>query len=160
MRVVIVMGSSSDLPTLQPAVDILKQFGVDHEIRVISAHRTPFDAIEFGRTAREAGIDIIIAAAGGAAHLPGVLAATTTLPVIGVPVQYGPLEGMDALLSIVQMPKGIPVATVSIGGAQNAALLAMRILGVSNPDIAVKLEEYRLGLEAVARKMDADLQDS
>ncbi len=158
MKVVVVMGSSSDLPFLTPGIEILQDFAVEHEVRVISAHRTPFDAVEFGKTARDQGFDVIIAAAGGAAHLPGILAATTTLPVIGVPIQYGPVQGLDALLSIVQMPKGIPVATVSIGGAQNAALMALRILGVSNKDIAIRLEGYRQELEAKARAMDAEVR--
>jgi 5-(carboxyamino)imidazole ribonucleotide mutase len=159
MTVAIVMGSSSDLPTMQPAIDTLLRFEVEHEVRVVSAHRTPFDMVEFGRTAAERGIAVIIAGAGGAAHLPGMLASTTRLPVIGVPVPTGALQGMDALLSVVQMPRGIPVATVAIGGAENAALLAIRILGLSDPRLAAALEQHRTDLEQTARAMDSEVRD-
>jgi 5-(carboxyamino)imidazole ribonucleotide mutase len=159
MTAAIVMGSSSDLPTMQPAIDTLLRFGVEHEVRVVSAHRTPFDMVEFGRTAAERGIAVIIAGAGGAAHLPGMLASTTRLPVIGVPVPTGALQGMDALLSVVQMPRGIPVATVAIGGAENAALLAIRILGLSDPRLAAALDQHRTDLEQTARAMDSEVRD-
>jgi 5-(carboxyamino)imidazole ribonucleotide mutase len=159
MTVAIVMGSSSDLPTMQPAIDTLLRFEVEHEVRVVSAHRTPFDMVEFGRTAAERGIAVIIAGAGGAAHLPGMLASTTRLPVIGVPVPTGALQGMDALLSVVQMPRGIPVATVAIGGAENAALLAIRILGLSDSRLAAALDQHRTDLEQTARAMDSEVRD-
>ncbi len=159
MTVAIVMGSSSDLPTMQPAIDTLLRFEVEHEVRVVSAHRTPFDMVEFGRTAAERGVAVIIAGAGGAAHLPGMLASTTRLPVIGVPVPSGALQGMDALLSVVQMPRGIPVATVAIGGAENAALLAIRILGLSDPRLAAALDQHRTDLEQTARAMDSEVRD-
>jgi 5-(carboxyamino)imidazole ribonucleotide mutase len=159
MTAAIVMGSSSDLPTMQPAIDTLLRFEVEHEVRVVSAHRTPFDMVEFGRAAAERGIAVIIAGAGGAAHLPGMLASTTRLPVIGVPVPTGALQGMDALLSVVQMPRGIPVATVAIGGAENAALLAIRILGLSDPRLAAALDQHRTDLEQTARAMDSEVRD-
>ena len=159
MTVAIVMGSSSDLPTMQPAIDTLLRFEVEHEVRVVSAHRTPFDMVEFGRTAAERGVAVIIAGAGGAAHLPGMLASTTRLPVIGVPVPSGALQGMDALLSVVQMPREIPVATVAIGGAENAALLAIRILGLSDPRLAAALDQHRTDLEQTARAMDSEVRD-
>lgn len=157
MRVAVVMGSSSDLATMQPAIDVLASFGVDAEVRVVSAHRTPFDMVEYGRDAAERGIDVIIAGAGGAAHLPGMLASTTRLPVIGVPVPIGALQGMDALLSIVQMPRGIPVATVAIGGAENAGLLALRILALSNAQLATALDRHRAGLETRVAEMNESL---
>ncbi|MDH4117552.1 MAG: 5-(carboxyamino)imidazole ribonucleotide mutase [Acidimicrobiia bacterium] len=159
MRVAVVMGSSSDYPTLEPAVDTLREFGVEFEARVVSAHRTPEAMIEFGKGAADAGFSVIIAAAGGAAHLPGMLASVTSLPVIGVPVPITALDGMDALLSIVQMPAGIPVATMAIGGAINAALLAVRILALSDPDLATKLEEHAAGLRAKAVSGDAEVRD-
>jgi 5-(carboxyamino)imidazole ribonucleotide mutase len=159
MTVAIVMGSSSDLSTMQPAIDTLIHFGVEHEVRVVSAHRTPFDMIEFGRSAVERGVAVIIAGAGGAAHLPGMLASTTRLPVIGVPVPIGALQGMDALLSVVQMPRGIPVATVAIGGAENAALLAIRILGLADPRLAAALDQHRTDLEQSARAMDTEVRN-
>jgi len=152
-----VMGSASDFPTLEPAVTTLREFGVPVDARVVSAHRTPEAMIEFGRTAASAGYDVIIAAAGGAAHLPGMLASVTRLPVIGVPVPITALDGMDALLSIVQMPAGVPVATMAIGGAVNAALMAVRILAVSDPDLAAKLDTHRAALAAVAAAGDADV---
>src|SRR5262249_48497573 len=135
----IVMGSDSDLPTLKGASDVCAEFGVPHEVRIVSAHRTPLDMAEYGRSARERGLKVIIAGAGGAAHLPGMVAAHTTLPVIGVPVPVEPLRGFDSLLSIVQMPRGIPVATVAIGGAQNAGLLAIEILAASDSELAERL---------------------
>ena len=138
----IVMGSDSDWPTMKEAAQILDEFGVSYEKRVVSAHRTPDIMAEYGSTARENGLKIIIAGAGGAAHLPGMLAAYTTLPVIGVPVKTSSLGGLDSLYSIVQMPNGVPVATVAIGKAANAALLALRILSITNSDIEEKLLLY------------------
>src|SRR5215470_13134970 len=147
----VVMGSDSDLPTLQKAVDVLGELGIPHEVRILSAHRTPLDMAEYGRTARERGLKVIIAGAGGAAHLPGMVAAHTTLPVIGVPVPVEPLRGFDSLLSIVQMPRGIPVATVAIGGAQNAGLLALEILASADHELAERLEAYRASLAESTR---------
>ena len=152
-----VMGSASDLPTIEPAVDTLREFGVEVDVRVVSAHRTPEAMIEFGLRAVDAGYHVIIAAAGGAAHLPGMLASVTRLPVIGVPVPVTALDGMDALLSIVQMPAGVPVATMAIGGAVNAALMAIRILAVAEPRLAAELDAHRAGLAAKARAGDAEV---
>ena len=143
MKVGIIMGSTSDLEVMSAAFAVLDDFGIPYEKKVISAHRAPALLAQWAGSARERGIDVIIAGAGGAAHLPGVTAAYTTLPVIGVPICGKPFGGMDALLSIVQMPSGIPVATVSVGGAKNAALLALSILSVSNPEIEAKLAEFR-----------------
>ncbi|MEF2977743.1 5-(carboxyamino)imidazole ribonucleotide mutase [Subtercola sp. YIM 133946] len=152
----VVMGSDSDFSVMGDAVAMLKQFGVPHEVEVVSAHRTPEKMIGYGRSARERGLKVIIAGAGGAAHLPGMLAAVTTLPVVGVPVPLARLDGLDSLLSIVQMPAGIPVATVSIGGATNAALLAVAILATADPALAEALDAYRAGLEStVATKNEA-----
>ncbi len=141
----IIMGSTSDWETMKNASDILNDFGVPHETKVISAHRTPDLLFEFAKTAEERGIEVIIAGAGGAAHLPGMCASQTVLPVLGVPVQSKALSGMDSLLSIVQMPAGIPVGTLAIGaaGAKNAALLAISILANSRPDLRGKLREFR-----------------
>jgi 5-(carboxyamino)imidazole ribonucleotide mutase len=150
--VAVVMGSKSDLPKLQAGIDALTELGIPHEVRVISAHRTPERAAEFARGAAERGLKVIIAAAGGAAHLAGSLAAQTTLPIIGVPVNATALAGLDALLATVQMPAGIPVATVAIDGAQNAALLAAQILALSDPALAGRLRQQR---EAMARKVEA-----
>jgi 5-(carboxyamino)imidazole ribonucleotide mutase len=160
VRVAVVMGSDSDLPTMEPAVATLRQFGVEPEVRVVSAHRSPEDMIAFGREAAGRGIEVIVAAAGGAAHLPGMLASVTRLPVVGVPVPATRLEGLDALLSIVQMPAGVPVATMAIGGAVNAALMALRILGLSDPAIAARLDEHRAALVEKARAADEALQGS
>lgn len=156
--VAVVMGSDSDFSVMSDAVDALAEFGVEHEVEVVSAHRTPERMIAFGREARDRGIRVIIAGAGGAAHLPGMLAAVTTLPVIGVPVPLKTLDGLDSLLSIVQMPAGVPVATVSIGGARNAALLALRILSVSDPALAVKLSEFATALEISVAEKNTALQ--
>ena len=142
-KVAIVMGSDSDLSKLTPAVDKLKEFGIPCEVRVISAHRTPMQAIEFSSSAKDNGFGVIIAAAGKAAHLAGVLAANTTLPVIGIPIKASVLDGMDALLATVQMPSGIPVATVAIDGAANAAHLAAEILALSDEALAAKLVAAR-----------------
>ena len=142
------MGSDSDWPKMQAAADACAEFGVPVEVLVASAHRTPEDAAKYARTAADRGLRVLIAGAGLAAHLPGVLASMTTLPVIGVPIESGPLKGMDALLAIVQMPPGIPVATVAVGGggAKNAAVLAAQILALKDPRIAQKLLDYRKGL--------------
>jgi 5-(carboxyamino)imidazole ribonucleotide mutase len=143
------MGSKSDAAAIQPTLDILEELGIEHEVNVISAHRTPEKARQYALSARERGIEVIVAAAGGAAHLPGVLASWTTLPVIGVPIASGELKGVDALYSIVQMPGGIPVATVAIGsaGAKNAAYLAAEILGIKHDKILQAYEQYRQGLQ-------------
>ncbi len=142
-KVGIIMGSDSDLPVVEKAIDTLKQYGVPFEVHVFSAHRTPVEARDFALYARENGFGAIIAAAGKAAHLAGAIAANTTLPVIGIPVKSSTLDGLDALLSTVQMPSGIPVATVAIDGAQNAALLAIQILSVEDASLAAKLAEAR-----------------
>lgn len=137
------MGSKSDLPIMNECIKVLKEFEVDYEVKIVSAHRTPDLMFEYASSARERGIGVIVAGAGGAAHLPGMVASLTELPVIGVPVQSKALNGLDSLLSIVQMPAGVPVATVAINGSKNAGLLAIQILGVSNQSIAQKLKEYR-----------------
>ena len=155
--VAIVMGSDSDWPTLKPAAEACAEFGVQTHIQVLSAHRTPVDMIEFGRTAHTRGLKVIIAAAGGAAHLPGMLASVTPLPVIGVPVQSKALQGLDSLLSIVQMPSGVPVATVAIGGGRNAGLLALQILATSNEELLAKLIEYKQALAAESRAKTKNL---
>ena len=153
----VVMGSASDLPTMQPAADILAEFGIPHEVRVVSAHRSPERMFDYARSARERGLRVVVAGAGGAAHLPGMIASLTTLPVIGVPVPTRHLGGTDSLHSIVQMPGGVPVATMAIGGALNAGLLAARILAVSDDDLAERLETYRVGLERHALDQDDQL---
>ena len=142
-KVAIIMGSDSDLPVVQKAADTLRDFGVPHEVHIFSAHRTPLEAKEFSQSARENGYGVIIAAAGMAAHLAGAIAANTTLPVIGIPMKSSVLDGIDALLSTVQMPSGIPVATVAINGAVNAALLSIQILAVEDAALAEKLEAKR-----------------
>jgi phosphoribosylaminoimidazole carboxylase PurE protein len=139
------------------AVRVLERFAIPHEVHVVSAHRTPEKMVDYAQTARERGLAVIIAGAGGAAHLPGMIAALTTLPVIGVPVELARLDGLDSLLSIVQMPKGVPVATVAINNATNAGLLAARILSVSSPSLATQLEEYRLELNEQALAQDREL---
>lgn len=143
MKVGIIMGSTSDYEVMSGAVDMLSELGIEFEKRVVSAHRTPGLMYEYARTARERGISVIIAGAGGAAHLPGMVAAMTTLPVIGVPVKSRALNGLDSLLSIVQMPGGVPVATVAINGAKNAALIAASILALQDSGIASRLEKFR-----------------
>lgn len=153
----IVMGSSSDLEVMSDAATILARFDVEHELHVVSAHRTPEAMIEYGKTSSERGLKVLIAGAGGAAHLPGMLAAVTTLPVIGVPVALARLDGLDSLLSIVQMPRGVPVATVTINGATNAGLLAIRILATSSDALGAELELYRQELAAQATTQDKDL---
>lgn len=146
-KVAIIMGSDSDLEVMQEAAKVLEEFGVEYEITVISAHRTPKRMYDFAEAARENGFEVIIAGAGGAAHLPGMVAAISDLPIIGVPVSSKSLKGIDSLLSIVQMPKGIPVATVAINNAANAGLLAVRILSLNNAEIAKKLKEYNKNQE-------------
>jgi 5-(carboxyamino)imidazole ribonucleotide mutase len=151
----IAMGSDSDLPTMRAAIEVLDEFGIGHEVRILSAHRTPDEMIAYGRSAAERGLKAIIAGAGGAAHLPGMLASVTPLPVIGVPVAITQLSGLDALLSIVQMPGGVPVATVAIGNAKNAGLLAVRIIGAGDPAILAKMEAYQADLAEMVREKDA-----
>jgi 5-(carboxyamino)imidazole ribonucleotide mutase len=158
--VAIVMGSDSDWPTMRSASEILTEFGIEHEVEVVSAHRTPEKMIRFGQQAAGRGIRVVIAGAGGAAHLPGMLASVTTLPVIGVPVALAKLDGLDSLLSIVQMPAGIPVATVSIGGAANAGLLAARILGSGDAVLSARLAEYATSLGELVEEKNAALQRS
>jgi 5-(carboxyamino)imidazole ribonucleotide mutase len=153
----IVMGSSSDHDVMVAAAEVLRRFEVRHEIHVVSAHRTPQTMIDYGRDAADRGIRVIIAGAGGAAHLPGMLAAVTTLPVIGVPVALARLDGLDSLLSIVQMPRGVPVATVAVNGAANAGLLAVRILAVTDPQLRQRLSDYRDELAADAAEQDRTL---
>lgn len=151
------MGSDSDLPVVQKAFDVLDSFGVGYDVRVLSAHRTPVEAKEFATKARENNIGVIIAAAGKAAHLAGAMAANTTLPVIGIPVKSSTLDGLDALLSTVQMPQGMPVATVAIDGAGNAALLAVQMLAITDGELAAKLDaQRRAGAEKVLSK-DAEI---
>lgn len=143
----IIMGSVSDLEVMKKAAEVLEQFGVSYEITIVSAHRTPERLFEYSKTADERGLKVIIAGAGGAAHLPGMVASLTTLPVIGVPVKTTALSGLDSLLSIVQMPKGVPVATVAIDGAANAALLAVKMLGIENKELKQKINSYKIQLE-------------
>ena len=158
----VVMGSDSDWSVMSDSAAILTEFGIAHEVEVVSAHRTPEHMIEFGKSARSRGVKVIIAGAGGAAHLPGMLASVTTLPVIGVPVPLAKLDGLDSLLSIVQMPAGVPVATVSIGGARNAGILAARILsagdGPTASELAATLADYAARLAALVAEKNAVLQ--
>ena len=154
----VVMGSDSDWPTMQGASAALEEFGVAHEVRVVSAHRTPRDMLDYGTSAAARGLRVLIAGAGGAAHLPGMLASVTPLPVIGVPVPLRHLDGLDSLLSIVQMPAGVPVATVSVAGARNAGLLAVRILAASDDDLRERMEHFQQALARQARDKDAALQ--
>ncbi len=154
-KVGIIMGSSSDLPVMQEAADMLAAFGVPTEVAVVSAHRTPEGMMAYARSARERGLSVIIAGAGGAAHLPGMVASLTTLPVIGVPIKSSnSIDGWDSILSILQMPAGIPVATVALNGARNAAILAAAILGTSNQRVAAKLEEYKELLKQKVQEMN------
>ena len=157
-KVGIVMGSASDLPVVEKAIGVLREYGVTTEVRVLSAHRCPNEAREFAASARESGFSVLIAAAGMAAHLAGALAANTTLPVIGIPCKSTNLDGMDALLSTVMMPSGIPVATVAIDGAKNAAILAVEILALSDPQLAQKLLETREKETQVVLAKDAEIQ--
>lgn len=154
----VVMGSDSDWSVMSDAAQVLKEFGIEYEVEVLSAHRTPEKMIEWGKAASSRGIKVVIAGAGGAAHLPGMLASVTTLPVVGVPVPLSKLDGMDSLLSIVQMPAGIPVATVSIGGAKNAGILAARILSTSDKALEAKLVDYGVSLAELVEEKNNLLQ--
>lgn len=158
-KAAVIMGSDSDLPVVSKAVKTLKQYNVPVEVHVMSAHRTPEQAAEFSKSARAKGFGVIIAAAGKAAHLAGVLAAHTTLPVVGIPIKSSAFDGMDALLSTVQMPSGIPVATVAVDGAENAALLAVQMLALSDDALAAKLEEQKLAMAKAVQEKDARLQN-
>jgi 5-(carboxyamino)imidazole ribonucleotide mutase len=156
----IVMGSDSDWPTMHAAADALDEFGVDYEVRVVSAHRTPHDMLDYGARAAGRGLKVVVAGAGGAAHLPGMLASVTPLPVIGVPVPLKHLDGLDSLLSIVQMPAGVPVATVSVAGARNAGLLAVRILAAYDESLRGRMAQFQQELAATVKRKDADLRSS
>jgi 5-(carboxyamino)imidazole ribonucleotide mutase len=158
--VAIVMGSDSDWKIMQQAQQILGEFGVEAEVEVLSAHRTPEKMIAWGKAAADRGVKVIIAGAGGAAHLPGMLASVTSLPVVGVPVSLNHLDGLDSLLSIVQMPAGVPVATVSIDGAKNAGLLALKILGTEDRDLQKKLDNYREELQKLVEEKNQNLKSS
>ena len=157
-KITILMGSKSDFDVVKPAVNVIKSFGVSVEVRVISAHRTPDEAHEFAKNAEDNGVEVIICAAGKAAHLGGVIAAYTTLPVIGLPVKTDMMGGLDSLLSIVQMPSGIPVATVGVNAGENAGLLALQILGLKYPEISDKLKEYKKNMREKINAADAQLQ--
>lgn len=157
-KVAVVMGSDSDFPILKSSIKLLKEFGVDVEVMVCSAHRTPDKAAEFAKNAESKGFDVIIAAAGKAAHLPGVLAAYTPLPVIGIPIKSSTMDGLDSLLSIVQMPNGIPVATVAVDGAENAALLAVQILSIGYSELRDKMKDYKKNLERKVEEKNRELQ--
>ena len=156
----VIMGSDSDLPTMQGAVDVLVEFGVPHEVRIVSAHRTPDVMADYARTAAGRGLRVIVAGAGGAAHLPGMTASMTPLPVIGVPVPLQQMSGLDSLLSIVQMPAGIPVATVAVGNARNAGLLAVRILGTSDEKLRAAMERFQDDMAQTVQEKDARLRDA
>lgn len=160
LKVAVVMGSDSDFPVLKGCIRLLNDFGVEYRVLVCSAHRTPDAAANFSKTAEDEGYGVIIAAAGKAAHLPGVLAAYTSLPVIGVPIKASTLDGLDALLSIVQMPAGIPVATVAIDGAENAALLAIQILSTANKELREKIKEYKISLAKKVEEKNSALQET
>lgn len=155
----LIMGSDSDWDTVAPAAEVLAEFGVPFEVGVVSAHRTPEKMLNYAKSAHERGLKAIIACAGGAAHLPGMVAAATPLPVIGVPRALKDLDGLDSLLSIVQMPGGVPVATVSIGGAKNAGLLAVRILGAGDPSLVAKMADYQKNMAAEVEAKDQALRD-
>ncbi|MEV6660008.1 5-(carboxyamino)imidazole ribonucleotide mutase [Nocardia fluminea] len=157
-QVGLIMGSDSDWPTMEAAAEALAEFGIRFEVGVVSAHRTPQRMLDYAREAASRGLKVIIAGAGGAAHLPGMVASATPLPVIGVPVPLKYLDGMDSLLSIVQMPAGVPVATVSIGGARNAGLLAARILGTSDESLRTRMEQFQAGLEKMVLDKDEALR--
>jgi 5-(carboxyamino)imidazole ribonucleotide mutase len=158
MSVGILMGSGSDAPIMDGAVEVLREFGIPVEVRVLSAHRTPDETIAYARSAADRGIRVLIAAAGGAAHLAGVVAAATPLPVIGVPIALANLGGLDSLLAMVQMPKGIPVATVAVNGARNAGLLAVRILALGDPRLAAALSDFHASLAEQVRAQDTEIQ--
>ncbi|BDZ65770.1 N5-carboxyaminoimidazole ribonucleotide mutase [Agromyces mangrovi Wang et al. 2018] len=156
----VVMGSDSDWRVMQAASEVLDELGIAHEVEVVSAHRTPEKMIAYGKEAYARGIRVIIAGAGGAAHLPGMLASVTTLPVVGVPVPLSTLDGLDSLLSIVQMPAGVPVATVSIGGAKNAGLIAAKILATADPELTQRLAEYASALAALVEEKNERLKQA
>lgn len=158
-RIGIIMGSDSDLPTMKGAIQICEQFQISHEVAIVSAHRTPEHMVAYAQTAHHRGLQVIIAGAGGAAHLPGMVAALTALPVIGVPVQTKSLQGIDSLYSIVQMPAGIPVATVAIGNSTNAGLLAVQILASHDPQLLATVQAYRLSLQTMVEKKDQELTE-
>jgi 5-(carboxyamino)imidazole ribonucleotide mutase len=155
----IIMGSDSDLPTMQAAIAVCEEFGVPWEVEIVSAHRTPERMVDYAKQAHQRGIKVIIAGAGGAAHLPGMVASLTPLPVIGVPVQTRHLQGVDSLYSIVQMPAGIPVATVAIGNAKNAGLLAIQILGSHDPELLSKIQQYRQSLAEMVQEKQKKLNE-
>ncbi|SHI99199.1 5-(carboxyamino)imidazole ribonucleotide mutase [Dethiosulfatibacter aminovorans DSM 17477] len=157
MKVAVIMGSDSDLPVVEKGLKVFRKFGVDFDARVISAHRTPFEALEFAKNA-ENEYDLIIGAAGKAAHLPGVLAGVSTLPVIGLPIKSSTMDGLDSLLSIVQMPSGVPVATVAINGAENAALLAVQMLSIKYDELKVKFKEYKAEMAEAVKQKDVNIQ--
>ena len=160
IEVSVVMGSESDLPIMQSAMDILSKFNINQEVKIVSAHRTPHKMVKYAENANERGIKVIIAGAGGAAHLPGMIAAVTTLPVIGVPIPLKQLDGIDSLLSIVQMPRGVPVATVAIGNAENAALLAIRILAIKNSELESELVNYQSTLKNKVDEMNDNIKNN
>ena len=159
MRVAVIMGSDSDMPVMQEALNVLRDLGIETERHILSAHRTPHRCLEFAQGAEGSGIDVTLAGAGGAAHLPGVGAALTPLPVIGVPIHSAALNGLDSLLSIVQMPSGVPVATVSIGGARNAGILAAQILGVKDANIRENVRAFKARLAASVEAKERALQE-
>jgi 5-(carboxyamino)imidazole ribonucleotide mutase len=159
VEVGVIMGSKSDLPVMKDAIDVLNKFGLKHEVKVVSAHRTPKQMFTYATEAKHRGIKVLIAAAGGAAHLPGMVASLTTLPVIGVPIKTSTLNGIDSLHSIVQMPTGVPVATVAINGAKNAAILAVQILAISMPNLSDQLEEFKKELVGLVDEMNQSLED-
>lgn len=159
MKVAVVMGSISDREVAEKSINMLEKFGVEVEKRVISAHRTPYEAIDFAEKAEKNGIEVIIAIAGKAAHLAGVIAGVTPIPVIGLPVKSSTMDGMDSLLSVVQMPKGVPVATVAINGGENAGLLAVQILSVKYPELREKFKGYKVEMAKEVEKMDAEFRD-
>lgn len=159
MKVAILMGSDSDFPVVERCINILKAFGVEVVARVLSAHRTPHLAVSFAMNAESEGFEVIIGAAGKAAHLPGVIAGVTTLPVIGIPIKSSTMDGLDSLLSIVQMPSGIPVATVAVDGAENAGLLAVQILSVKYPELRGKMKQYKTDMAEAVLKKDKSIQD-
>lgn len=158
MKVAILMGSDSDFPVVERCINVLKKFGVEVEARVLSAHRTPHIAIDYAMAAEENGIEVIIGAAGKAAHLPGVIAGVTNLPVIGIPIKSSTMDGLDSLLSIVQMPSGIPVATVAIDGAENAGLLAVQMLSIKYPELRIKMKQYKKDMADAVLEKDAAIQ--
>lgn len=159
MKVAILMGSDSDFPVVERCINVLKSFGVEVVARVLSAHRTPHLAVEFAMNAESEGFEVIIGAAGKAAHLPGVIAGVSILPVIGIPIKSTTMDGLDSLLSIVQMPSGIPVATVAVDGAENAGLLAVQILSVKYPELRDKMKQYKVDMAEAVVKKDQSIQD-